>query len=88
MQNFFQNDKINTPAPDMGDAAKNVEQVVNQYAGKSEGELISTLQGMVNNERAAGRLDAARIETIKKTLLPMMDEAQRKRMEELLRLLT
>lgn len=87
MFDFFQNGMNGAQSPDMQNAAQNVEQVVSQYAGKSEAEMLAALQSMVNSEKAAGRLSSAKMEYIKNTLLPMLDEAQKKRMLELLSLI-
>jgi|GEM_PF-2797359 len=62
-------------------AMRQVQQVVEQYQGKSEAELLTDLQAMVSAERAAGTLTNARIDSIAAMLAPMLDPAQKQRMQ-------
>lgn len=66
-------------------AVRQVQQAVEQYQGKSEGEMMADLQAMVGAERAAGTLDNARIDSIAALLSPMLDSAQQQRMQSIMR---
>lgn len=59
-------------------ADPSVQNLVDAYSGKSEQELLQALQGMSAEERAAMRTFAAE-------LAPMLNDAQKRRLDALLR---
>ncbi len=59
-------------------ADPSVQNLVDAYSGKSEQELLQALQGMSAEERAAMR-------TFARELAPMLNDAQKRRLDALLR---
>lgn len=59
-------------------AEPSVQELVDAYSGKSEQELLSALQGMNAQERAAMRGFA-------EELAPMLNDAQKRKLSALLR---
>lgn len=55
------------------------------YRGKSENELFDTLRGMTDAERASGNMDDTKLDEIYRLLSPMLSEAQRSKMEQVLK---
>ncbi len=66
------------------DTIRQVKNVVEQYQGKSEGEVFEELQRMASAERAAGKLSDARMESIAKMVAPMLNPSQQQRMRAIM----
>ena len=61
--------------------AEKVQQVMNQYGGKSQDELLQELKGAVQN----GQMDNATLDRYYSMLSPMMNAQQKKRLEMIMR---
>ena len=59
-------------------------EAVEQLKGKSRSELFDALQSATEAERAAGNLDNTRMDEIYEKLSPMLSEAQREKMRQVL----
>jgi len=63
---------------------KDIERMIEDRAGKSEGELMSELLESVRRAKAEGRFNIAELENFKKTVTPFLSSEQTKRLEEIL----
>ena len=66
------------------EAIRQVRSAVEQFQGKSEGEVFEELQRMASAERAAGNLSNARIDSIAKMVAPMLNASQQQRMHAIM----
>ncbi len=66
------------------EAMRQVKNVVEYYQGKSEPDLLAELQAMISKERAAGNMSNARMDSLAAMIAPMLDPAQRQRMQAIL----
>ncbi len=62
-----------------------MEQMVQQYQTKSEGELMEELRRITGQQRADGSLDSNQMRNMAAKLAPMLTPEQQKRMDEILR---
>jgi len=60
---------------------QNVEETVAQYGNKSENELMGDLGDMITNGRKDGTFSDEMLDSFIKNVSPMMDAAQRKKLE-------
>ena len=67
------------------DPAQAIRDAVDARSGKSESELLSELSELTRQERAAGRMNDLYMEDIYEKLSPMLTDAQREKMREVLR---
>lgn len=67
------------------DAGGTLQETVAQYAGKSREELFDTLKNVTEQERAAGGINNTKMDDIYEKLSPFLTDAQRERMQEVLR---
>jgi len=70
--------------PEGQQAMADMESVMARYQGKSQNELMEELKRMIAAERAAGRLDDARMREVTGMMGTMLSPAERERMEQVL----
>lgn len=63
---------------------RQVQNTVRQYHGKSQDQLMSELGTIAQRERAAGKLDNAKIDNIASALGPMLDPVQYQQMQAMM----
>lgn len=61
-----------------------INDALNTYRNKSEAELMDTLQAMTDEERKSGNMDDTKLDEIYQMLYPMLNDAQRRKMEQVL----
>ena len=61
-----------------------INDALNTYRNKSEAELMDTLQAMTDEERKSGNMDDTKLDEIYQMLYPMLSDAQRRKMEQVL----
>lgn len=61
-----------------------VREAVESLQGKSQSELFGALSEVTKQERAAGNLSDTRMEEIYEKLAPLLTEAQRQRMRDVI----
>lgn len=76
-EQFFQNEKLK------GD----IEQQLSKYQNMSSSELQQELFKEASKQKQSGNLDAAKLEEIKSTLLPMLNQEQQQRLNSLIEML-
>ena len=64
-----------------------IKQSAEKYGGKSESELMSELMKKVAQGKKDGSFSAAEIERLTGELAPMLTSSQRKRLNELIRMI-
>jgi hypothetical protein len=66
---------------------RNVEDTIKQYENKSEGEMMGDLEKMISQGRKDGTFNDNMLDAFIKNVSPMMDSAQRKKLENITRTL-
>ncbi len=61
-----------------------INDALNTYRNKSEAELMDTLKAMTDEERKSGNMDDTKLDEIYQMLYPMLSDAQRRKMEQVL----
>lgn len=61
-----------------------INDALNTYRSKSEAELMDTLKAMTDEERKSGNMDDTKLDEIYQMLYPMLTDAQRLKMEQVL----
>ena len=61
-----------------------INDALNTYRNKSEAELMDTLTAMTDEERKNGNMDDTKLDEIYQMLYPMLSDAQRLKMEQVL----
>lgn len=69
------------------DDMKNIEDTISQYENKDESELMNDLEDMVSEGKKDGSFSDEMLEAFMKNVSPMMDEEQRKKLEQISRML-
>ena len=69
------------PASEQADAQK----VIDQYRGKSESELLDALKAVTQEEQQKGNLDNIHMDEIYDKLAPMLTDAQKEKMRQVIR---
>jgi len=64
---------------------RGVEDTIKHYENKSEGEMMGDLEKMIAQGRKDGSFNDEMLEAFIKNVSPMMDSAQRKRLESIAR---
>ena len=64
-----------------------VKDFVNDYANRSEAELMQELLKLISQKKAEGTFDASKIKQLAEVIRPMLDEEQQSKMSNLLTLL-
>ena len=76
---------------EMGDIKKkdvrDMEKTIKEYEDKSEDELMGDLENMIRSGREDGSFSNEMLDGFMKNVAPMMNAAQRKRMEEIARMI-
>lgn len=72
--------------PETGDI-ENIEDTISKYEKKDESELISDLEDMVSEGKKDGSFSDEMLEAFMKNVSPMMDKEQRKKLEQISRML-
>jgi hypothetical protein len=67
------------------DELHGMEETISQYENKSEGELMSDLEKMIHDGRKNGTFSDDMLDAFIKNVSPMMDGAQKKKMENIAR---
>ena len=65
--------------------AGNIQNIVNQYSGKSDNELLSELKRVTGEQKEAGQLDDNTMENVANRLSPMLNAQQRQRLQDVIR---
>lgn len=66
---------------------KSYEDAINKYGNKSEAELMSDLERMIGEGRRDGTFSEDALDSFVKNVMPMMDENQRKKLENITRMI-
>ncbi len=61
-----------------------INDALNTYRNKSEAELMDMLAAMTDEERKSGNMDDTKLDEIYQMLHPMLTDAQRRKMEQVL----
>lgn len=64
---------------------RSLEETISEYENKSEGELMSDLDRMISEGRKNGTFTDDMLDSFMKNVAPMMDSAQRKKLENIAR---
>ena len=64
---------------------RSMEETISQYENKSEGELMGDLERMIHDGRKNGTFSDDMLDSFIKNVAPMMDSAQRKKLENIAR---
>jgi len=64
---------------------RGVEDTIKHYENKSEGEMLGDLEKMIAQGRKDGSFNDAMLDSFIKNVSPMMDSAQRKKLESIAR---
>lgn len=67
------------------DEIRSMEETISQYENKSEGELMGDLEKMIRDGRRNGTFTDDMLDSFIKNVSPMMDGAQRKKLENITR---
>ncbi len=62
------------------ESMRQVKNVLDQYQGRDELDLLAELQEKIAKERAAGRMNNALLDSYARMIAPMLDPAQLQRM--------
>lgn len=63
---------------------KNIDELMSEFSGRSEAELMRELKSAVGLSRAAGRFDEDEFNRSVQTILPLLSEGQKKKLGEIL----
>lgn len=66
------------------EAERNISELVDRYKDKSEAELMSELMRVTAQQKREGMLDANSISSAAETIMPMLNEKQAKKLNEIL----
>lgn len=66
---------------------QSVEDTIKKYENKSEGEMMSDLEKMIMQGRKDGTFNDEMLDAFIKNVAPMMDGAQRKKLENIARMI-
>lgn len=66
---------------------KNYEDAINKYGNKSESELMGDLEMMIGEGRRDGTFSEDALDAFVKNVMPMMDENQREKLENITRMI-
>ncbi len=85
------NKTVHNKQPNMNDIDKdsvtNMKKTVSEYSSKSEDELLDELKRVADENRQSGELDNEKLDGFANQVAPMLDEEQRKKMEQLISML-
>lgn len=80
--------KANVSAEDIpGENIRGVEETIAQYENKSEDELMGDLERMISEGKKDGSFSEEMLEAFVKNVAPMMDDAQRKRLDSIAKMI-
>lgn len=72
-------------APQVSESVKrDVSSLMNEYSGRSEDELMRELIAATGRQKAEGRFDSAGLEKSVRTILPMLNAEQKRKLYEIL----
>lgn len=81
-------EKANINIEDIKDEkVQGVEEVIEKYGNKSEDELMGDLERMIGEGRRDGTFSEDMLDAFVQNVMPMMDEEQRKRLENIARMI-
>ena len=63
---------------------QSVDELMSEFSGKSETELMRELKSAVCKSRAAGRFDDGEFERSVQTILPLLSEGQKRKLNEII----
>lgn len=66
---------------------KDIEDVYSKYASMEEGDLVSELQKVTSEQKRLGALDDAQIDNAYNMLYPMLDDSQRQKLDNIIKLI-
>ena len=78
------NSKAESAKPEGGLSKAELGDIVNEYSGMSENELMRELIAKTNKQKAEGRFDASSVEKGVNALLPMLNEDQKRKLYSIL----
>ena len=67
--------------------AKDAEAFAKKYQGKSESEIADEIKKVAAQGKADGSLDMNQVENFAESLTPMLNREQKKKLEEIMRML-
>jgi hypothetical protein len=66
---------------------QNMQEAISKYENKSEGELMGDLERMINSGRKDGTFSNEMLDAFVKNVAPMMDSAQRKKLDNIAKMI-
>lgn len=70
-----------------GETQLNVSELIDEYSGKSETELMETLKAVVSEQKQNGVFDSVQTEIMIQNIMPMLNEEQAKKFNAILKFL-
>lgn len=65
-----------------------VKQMIDERSSKSEEELMNELKEEVQKSKKEGRFNNSEVENFKKTVLPFLNEEQKLKLDEIIKIIT
>ena len=65
-----------------------VKRMIDERSGKSEEELLDELKSKVNESKSQGKFNDKELNNFKKTVLPFLNEEQKSKLDEIIKLIT
>lgn len=65
----------------------NASELIARYGGKSEEELMDALMNVISRQKQEGVFDAAQAEATAKSIMPMLNAEQTKKLNDILEML-
>ena len=70
--------------PARGDVRAEAESIISQYSGMNETELMSELKKATAKQKAEGRFDPSAVKQGVESILPMLNDQQKRKLFEIL----
>jgi len=83
----FKNFKKSRPTEDINDQNETIRKTAENYASKSDAELLSDITRLANENKRNGTLSTAQLDEFEQKVSPMLNREQRKRLENVLKML-
>ncbi|MBO4563272.1 MAG: hypothetical protein J5772_06650 [Clostridia bacterium] len=70
--------------PERNNVGRSVNELMNEYSGMSENELMRELIAATSRQKAEGSFDSAALQKGVSTILPMLNEEQKRKLYDIL----
>ena len=80
-------EQLNIPAPNTDETKLNASEILAEYGGKSEGELMQRLREVISEQKQNGVFDSAQTEKMAENLMPMLNKEQAEKFSTILKML-